>query len=313
MDPLAVAKLIPSKYNALLPPNWRWERASLLRTGTAVRVRKEDKWVKLIRQFQIRIMKAKTPAEHERIEIKYPGLYNAWLIWINSQPDTKFTIEAYLCSGASISDIAQRCRVALETIVCYSHMFYDVVDRLENSAYMVNVAFRKSIHSGLAERDYDLLWKLIGYLGGCKSLDVWLRFDERSNIATEREAKAKIESLFRSVTNAKALTAMMTIPVAYNQEVIFSTYAKLKDIEQKTEGPNSYDAIANSLNALVEGIGFNLGKPKPGKEKQVFEKFDRAGIELRASEQLDLVMNKKKPESVIVVPFPESERKKKDA
>ena len=301
MDNAAALRLIPSKFNAALPPDWRWERARWLRENHKYSRRKEDLWVTAIKRFQSSHEKAQTFNDYEKLLARMPGLYYAYDAYVLNER-LKWTIEAYLCAGTPLYAIAKRCCVDPETVAAYTMMFFDVTEKLESSSYMLNVAFKKSIHHGLHERDYDLLWKLMGYLGGTEMVDLCVQIDERSHVNSVDAAELKRHKSIRAFSEAKSLNALFTMPVAYNQEIILTTYTKLREIEARADAGQSQNIILNNLNTLVSGIDFQVGKPN--RTESAMNRYDSCEVELRASEQLKLVLGEEPPPDDILFKFP---------
>jgi len=51
-------------------------------------------------------------------------------------------------------------------ISLYERIFFNVNEKLKNRDYIMTCVIGPSVHSGLSDRDFDLLWKLFGYLYG---------------------------------------------------------------------------------------------------------------------------------------------------
>jgi hypothetical protein len=220
-DEVRIAKqavrLTPSKYNTAVPADWRWERARLLRENKMrASKRKEDPWVMMALRFQRELANADSRVAFERLEHKYPTIYWSWYWHSDMNAHNRWTIEAYLCSGLAMVEIADRHNLPVDLINCYAHLFFDVVGKTRHIEYMLNSVLGRNIHHGLLDKDVDLLWKLYGLLKG-------------------------------------PLLLAKTIPISYNQEVIFALHTKLSEIE-KADG-NAPEASSVLLGAAKEIIG----------------------------------------------------------
>jgi hypothetical protein len=291
-------RLIPSEYNTTPPVNWRWERARWLReNGKYVRKGREDPWVVMAGKFQRELQKSQGTAALERLAHKLPGLYWAWVWYDKAEKHTRWTVEAYLCAGASVAQIAARTKLHPEVLGCYAMLFFDVFGKTQHKLYMINEVIGRSVHHGLAEREYDLLWKLYGLLKGPLFLDtIILQDTQPGEVTSYVQSGAVSDALMRDFTRAKALTAMRTIPVAYNQEIIFNTYAKMREIEENADNPKQAQTlIMNGLNTLITSVEFVPGRPEP--VDQVQQDRYHGSAELRANEMLQIAMGNLPAES----------------
>jgi hypothetical protein len=258
-DEVRIAKqavrLTPSKYNTAVPADWRWERARLLRENKMrASKRKEDPWVMMALRFQRELANADSRVAFERLEHKYPTIYWSWYWHSDMNAHNRWTIEAYLCSGLAMVEIADRHNLPVDLINCYAHLFFDVVGKTRHIEYMLNSVLGRNIHHGLLDKDVDLLWKLYGLLKGPLLLEKLIRqTSDLTAVTTETGIQAAMTQLIRDAIGIRTLYAAKTIPISYNQEVIFALHTKLSEIE-KADG-NAPEASSVLLGAAKEIIG----------------------------------------------------------
>ena len=118
----------------------------------------------------------------EDLRRRFPGVYEAWRIYSTVKNDrldqvAAPALEAYLCSGADLDSIAERIGEHRDTIRVYAHLFFDVIGKQHQRMHMLNDVIGRSIHFGLTGREYDVLWKLFGFLKGPMFLDCFLAHD----------------------------------------------------------------------------------------------------------------------------------------
>lgn len=305
----APLRLLPSQHHQMLPPAWRWERASWLRgENRPVSKTKEDPWVVLAARFQKDLANCETYASFERLRNKYPGAFEAWTFFSDPKKSIRWTIEAYLCASATIREIAERTGEHVETVFCYANLFFDVAGKTRHRLYMINQVIGRSVNAGLNERDYDLLWKLFGLLKGPMFLDRFILCEnEPARMTSRSQGSAMVDDLFKTTAENKALVAMATISVAYNQEVIFTTYQKMREFERDSGGGNeTRSLITTNIGKMIGSFGFAVASP--GNKDAATWKDN--GVELRASELVERALGMKPRVKPVMAleHFPEPEK-----
>lgn len=288
-----VMRFTPSAHNTTLPPDWRWERARWLREhGKNLRKGGEDPWVTLAVKFQRELAKADSFAAHDRLGKKYPGVYWAWAHHSRPEQNTRWTIEAYLCADTPPAGISDRTGQHVETVAAYAHLFFDVMGRTRHRLFMMNEVLGRSIHYGLHERDYDLLWKLLGLLKGPLMLDlIVLGDDEPGQLTNYNQGSKSVNGMIRSSAEYLTWKTVRTTRVDYNQEVILNFYAKLRDIEAKAEsGASTASLLLSNVQAMMVNLGFQFGRPDRHGSPAFLSRHDDAAAEPRAGELLRLAM-----------------------
>jgi hypothetical protein len=280
-------KILPSSHNRMLPPNWRWERARWLREQKRYSRRgRDDSWVSMAYRFQNEWDRCDSHPAFERLRQRYPGVYSAFEFYSDEMSDTRWSIEAYLCAEATIKEISTRIGEHPESIYCYANLFFDVAGKQKHWLYMLNKVLGASIHAGLTDRKYDLLWKLLGLLRGPLFLDRFIKRDgQPTRMTSYDQGSSMARDLFKLSLENKALVAAQTVPVAYNQGLIFATYQKMEELEKANgAGAETQGAIVNSIVKMVSTFGFTIASDKPTGDEKC---WDDNGRELRSSQLVE--------------------------
>lgn len=279
--------MIPNKDNPLRPIDWRWLRAGWLRqTGKYARKSREDPETLLIKRYQTAKAACQNELQLERLMYRMPGLFNAEQFHDREDLDLHWEIEARLLARESLESIAQKLGVDVEVVFWYERAFYNVVEKIDNRSYIGTIAMGRSIHRGLFERDYDLLWKMLGYACGPIMVDALTR--KMAN-PTRVDAEDQIEPVMKSMTAAamagKTLTAAMTIPVSYNESVIIEWYTKMLEIEKNSgRGGDIVAMLTTNINAALTALPFSTDRPTVVAPQLTY--YDDQSAELRADEML---------------------------
>ena len=283
--------MIPSKDDPLRPPDWRWLRANWLRNnGKWCRKAIDDPETKLIKRYQTAKALCTSELQLERLMYKMPGLFHAEQFHGREDLDLRWEMEARFLARESFEDIAKKIGVAVEVVFWYERAFYNVTEKLDNQSYIGTVAMRKSIHRGINERDYDLLWKMLGYACGPLMVDsVTRKLAGAQRVDATDQVDATKRTLIDSVMADKALTTVMTMHVSYNQGVILDYYARILEIAKDSgKGGDITAMITTNINAALTALPFSTERPAVAAPQLAY--YDNQSAELRADELLAVGM-----------------------
>jgi hypothetical protein len=88
-------------------------------------------------------------------------------VQLSEECEIRWTVEAELLGGVPIADVARNAGVDPAAIVAYEKFFFNVLDRLECSAYIRHKILGPKYHYDLLTLDdREILLKMFGYLGG---------------------------------------------------------------------------------------------------------------------------------------------------
>ena len=205
--------------NPLRVPNWDGSvlgsRENRIRGATK---RTNDKWLIDAYRFQIALAKCKDEADRYELMDKYPDIYGAYLIYNRGDAEerhpARFAIEARILASQSDYDIARRMGIRPEVIAIYENVFFNVRDKLSNKDYISTVVMGPSIYAGLTDRDYDLLWKLYGYMYGPVALDAFINSTSRTFRPEKiEEVDAALAEDIKSTLVKKVAVTMRTFTI----------------------------------------------------------------------------------------------------
>ena len=294
--------LPPSQHDPFRPVNWRWERARWLREhGRYIRRNVDDQETMVAKKYQADLARAASDLDHARLATICPGVYHAHQIHLREDRDVRWTIEARLLAGEPFTRIAARTMTTPEVVCWYEKLFFNVRPCLGAPDYIANVVIGASMHHGLNDREYDLLWKLFGYFAGTHVLDFLITtFASPTRPEDAASAPAYLADDQRITIKRKSAIAARVLPLHNNFtiQIILETHAKLLEIERGGDGTGGTDdMMMEHIRAMLtvlggqDGAGDGLlyaGRRGRYMDLPQLEHYDGQAVELRASEQLTL-------------------------
>ena len=307
-----------SQHNPFRPPDWRFKRARwLIQSKKQARLVQDDAITKAVRRYLMLKDKCKDDTDIMALESKFPGIFWADEIYRTENMDTRWSVEARLLSRQSLEDIASKCNTTAETIMWYERVFFNVIPHLDRLDYIVNVVMGQSVHSGLYERDYDLLWKMLGYSYGPIFLDALiLPVTNPARVNNPSEINAAWVDHNKGAMHRKAGIALQTIPVAYNQVSIIQLYNEAIKIERDSEsgGGGVASQITSNIQAALTCLPFRAGKATVEGRVQILPEmlgyYDKQSVELRANEMINVALGQEDMvvrDKIANIKFPEVE------
>jgi hypothetical protein len=242
----------------------------------------------------------------ERLMYKMPGLYHAEQLHDREDLDLRWEMEARFLARESFESIGGKIGIDVEVVFWYERAFYNVLEKLNNQSYIGNVAMGRSVHRGLFERDYDLLWKMFGYACGPLMIDSLTRkLTNPQQVDAADQVDVAKHALTSSALVDKALTAAMTIPVSYNQSIILEFYHKMLEIQRNSgKGGDIIAMITNNINSALTALPFSAERSTVTAPQLSY--YDDQSAELRADEVLavDLGFDSPALRDAVKVTFP---------
>jgi hypothetical protein len=277
--------------NPFRPANWRFERARIMReTKTRGRGRRtDDQWVHRAYKFQSGLAKCKDDVDRYELMEEFPDLYGAYLIYQRGENEDRhpmrYAVEARLLAGQNNYDIAGRLGVESGLIEAYEKIFFNVREKLNNPDYIMTCVLGPSIHAGLSDRDYDLLWKLFGYIYGPLALDAFIHATTRKyrpeNLTEVDTALA--EDTRSSLQRKVAIVARTYTVNPFSQSELLNIYARLLEMEKDTGGEKNRDVILQNVQVMLDKLPFKVGGGAADQPILV-EHYDSGGVELHTDE-----------------------------
>jgi hypothetical protein len=259
----------------------------------------------LIKKYQLERIKAKTEYEVDAIARRYPGLYFAEEIYHRTDVDTRWIIEARLLANEPLDIIATKVNASTDTILCYERTFFSVLHNLHRPDWVATAVIGKSIHKGLKDREYDTLWKCIGYGLGPIMLDGMINpVTPHQHLTDVKQVTPAASTLVGTFMTHKALMAAATWPTAFNQRDIVELFKDLLNIEKNSGGGESTrDLMTESVRVMFETLhGTIRTQATLGKSPVI---YDGRGSELRADEQFLITLRQSDTPPVDDFVFPE--------
>jgi hypothetical protein len=289
------------------PTDWRWEKARIMREdprlATLLR-HQDDDWTRRARKFQEDFEGASDDYEQILLARRWPALWAAHCL--RFQEDEKrllrYEIEARLLANEPFERIAERTGLSPDTVIWYEKIFFSVIDKLKNRGWVAHCVMGESAQAGMTERDYDLLWKMMGYMGGGLILDAVI---DKSFDVARPENSGQIGQFLNDdierISTIKMAVAMRTMPVnTYTQEKIAEIFQRFRELKKMADGPGGTgDMLTSNILAMIGCIGWTVGHDKVmvaaddpkrivGRLREEVLEADNCAVELRASELMQL-------------------------
>jgi hypothetical protein len=288
-------------------PDGRWLRAQDWLNGGPVPTARRDgvESAKCIKRLE-RFLRAYRQCQSNeqllcRLALEYPAIFWAHYLYNNeSIQRARFAVEARIMARQSDREIAQ-CIGCLEaTVAAYEAIFFHVRDKLDNKDYIISTIFRESVSRGLQDRDYDLLWKLVGYAQGPSMLDAMISgFASPTWVERTEDVAASFQDLAIDSTKHKAAVAALAVPVDNSTQMsLINTFVKYTNVERKTDSAGkASDQIQQNIDSMMEALPFGAGtRPKDHCQQNPAEaQFDKPAAELSTDELVNVVVGFRMP------------------
>lgn len=294
------------------PPDWRWQKARLLREqGRRASRRRDDEWVTVARNFQGAVARCANDWQLADLAEQFPALVDArQLAEQDGVQSFKWELEARLLANESPDRIAERMVLPATTVRAYEALFFNVQDRLRHLSWIVHAVFGRSIHAGLNERQYDLLWKMYGYFGGAHLVDFMVdTFGDAGKAAGPDKVRAWLENDQRESLARKAAIAARTIPVnSYTQPAILEIAQKYYEIEKAAGTAAGQSAVLGLLNDVMASMAWSVGGGTPENPVPALApRIDGFAAEMRVTEMFALTAGREEDlAGVSTLTFPEA-------
>jgi hypothetical protein len=271
-------------------PDWRWQRAGELIEGARVARGRDDDGVRQATKFRRLLARCQTDEDRLVALDACPALYEAHSLYAaeDDAPEPRWELEARLLAREPFPTIERKMGLSTETIAAFECFFFDVINRLDAPSLIVHTVIGRSVQTGLAERDYDALWKLMGYLAGPLVLDSCIyKFAQPQQIITTDGVKAFWKDFAKDQLGMKAGVAALTYPVNWQtREQILTFYTQILQMEANAGqiGGTSETYVSN-VKAMMETFAWS--KYLPGVDTEMTGKvaeLEANGVRLRATE-----------------------------
>lgn len=293
---------------------WRWEMARLMRERKVRGLKRTsiDTYVTDALKFQGALANCQDDVDRWSLMEAYPDLYAAYLIHRRGDDEDRhpmrFALEARLLSGQSPREIADLMGLSIASVEIYEKVFFNVVERLQHQDYIMTCVIGPSVHAGLSDRDYDLLWKLFGFLYGPTVLDAFIHTTSRKfRPETLSEVDAALADDTRSALQRKVAVVARTYVVnPFSQSELLNIYARFIEVEKESNSGKAQDVILQNIQVMLDKLPWQSGAETDGAYKRIAE-YEVGAVELRTDELLQVSVGQalSKPLDVAGTRFPE--------
>lgn len=279
-------------------PHWRWLRTIEVDSGEDRPSRVLDgeagyTWIRRALQLKRHFARMNNnPRRRRALLLRDRELYWAHSMWLAEKQPTRWGIEARVVAGESDEEIAAKLGTAPEVVTAYVNVFFDIREKLHNVDYMLNVVMADAVVRGLQERQYDLLWKLMGYHGGPHALDAAIsKFIPIARPSTKDDVSGFFHDFAINSMKYKSAVAAATVPInTHTQLPLLDSFVKYVEIERTTENASKAHAtIVENIGAMLSALPFKVGTKLDSASLKMVP-FDNGAAELK-NEELMIVAN----------------------
>lgn len=303
VTPFNVTPIIHSRMNPARPPDWVWKRAQGILAGTEpAPSRKWDKdagygYIKQAIKF-IQKREAVTTIDDEyELAFSMPDLFWSYNMFGDTTNIIRYSIEAHVLAGSSDNEIAMRVNLAPSVVRAYCNLFFDVRDRMQCRQWVVHSIIGISVHNGLAEREYDLLWKLYGLMMGPHTLDVLeLKFINPNRPNSPDMVGNAIEDDVVSTMKLKASLAAKGVSASNaTYGMLLDRFTRFVEIERNSDTQGqAQSSILQNVEHILTNMPFRVGNQRSTTRGSVtvvgqqteLEEFESTAVELTYEETL---------------------------
>lgn len=304
--------------NKRRPGDWRWQRACELAEGARSVRGRDDETVKFASKFRRLLDRCDDDLDRLGVLDAYPAVYEAYSLYDASDDPTehRWELEARLLAKESFADIEAKMGIPPETVEAYERIFFDVIDRLESPSLIVHTIIGRAVQTGLAEREYDCLWKLFAYFLGPAVLDALVfKFNMPQHTETHDGLRAAMRDFAKDTVDIKAGITLLTTPANWQtRELLLNLWKDLLALEMKAgQAGIGTETFNENVKALTETFEQLFTKHRPGVDADVVGRaaeLEAGGVRMRASELAAIGLGKEPTGLELLVhtaKYPESE------
>jgi hypothetical protein len=177
-----------------------------------------------------------------------------------------------------------------QVIEMYEKIFFDVISRLGARSIITHTVMGRAVQAGLAERQYDCLWKLLGYGAGSAVLDAYIyKLNMLTGPQTADETSAFWNDQTKELIKMKGYLSALTMPVNWQtQQDILNLWCRMLEMEQQAgAGGAGAETMVENVRVLMEHLPFARHTPGVDKEAGGAQtRLEANGVRLRTNELL---------------------------
>jgi hypothetical protein len=292
--------------------SWRWSRAvKIATTDTKLSRRKDDLWIKRAAALHQAVIAAVKEEDKYAIAEGDYDVYWAQELYNNRGEESDVrrlmphSIEARLLARQSYEEIAKTVGMWPGAIEAYEKLFFDVGEKIDCRDYILFAVMGPAIYRGLRARQYDLLWKLLGYMHGPHALDVMITTCVNPTRPSDASAAAAwIVDATRGDMARSAMVAAKTLSIRDDSALfIIEAYVKMCEVERTAGKGGASEAQTNSIKAMMASLAFSVGSAPPPegienrkRNAKAIDAYNGTGVELRGDELTAISMGMPGPD-----------------
>jgi hypothetical protein len=251
------------------PPDWMWQRAVGTILGTEPGpTRRFDSaegvaGIKKLIKFIHKKTAAASLLDEYNLAFSMPEIFWAHRMYENKSDILRYSIEAHALAGSSDLDIAMRVNYSANIIKTFCDMFFDVRSRLDKQQWIVHSVIGISVHHGIAERQFDLLWKLYGLMMGSQMLDALeLKFINPVRPMSADMVGNAIEDDVVSTMKLKANLAAKGVTAGNaTYGMLLDRFTRFVEIERNSDTQGqAHSSILKNVEEVLNNMPFRVGQ-----------------------------------------------------
>ncbi len=288
-------------FNPLRCVDWRWQRACGIVDGVQPPPgRRRDThegahWIRRAVELKRLLNRCRDDMDQSLVAVRLPHLFFAYHIWTHPTNPMRWYIESYLLASCTDQEISIKTGADPETVSAYENLFFNVREKLPNQGYILNCVIGPALHRGLSDREYDLLWKLYGYIYGPYMLDSLIsktvapsRCDSPDAVAATLRDDAVGNVLIASAKAGKTIGVNTA-----TQLDLLNIFTKFVEIEQSNDNARrGSEQIMSAISSMLSSVPFTVAGRDPTQghtlTRNRVASVRGAGFELTSEEMLRL-------------------------
>lgn len=308
----------------LCPPDWRFRLGlRLAGRGKADRftrpVLDADPYLGDVVEF-LRLSENRRDEDNQWLILNhFPNIAQAHNLHHHPNKHAAQTLRARVVAGQEPESIAARMCARPEVVGWYERLFWDVRGRLGQHDYVLNVVLGEKHHTTMTERDTDVLWNFIAFVGGPVALDAVLR--KSYNVIRPHRVEdinQFVKDSTKAMINLRALVATRTLQLSPLTQIPLIELWQTLSIADQASGADSgvsavLKVVGDALTKLPHASGKNATQISISLLPQVNAKpVMRLPGDLRADELMIAAATGELPEGIDKLDFPPTPGRKKD-
>lgn len=229
--------------------------------------RNEDAATLAAVKFQQALARCTNDIDRHMLMEREPGIYHAYLVRRPAETQEgsiqRWSLEARLLTNESDDDIADKIGCTPTIIEWYERLFFNVREKLRARDYIMTTVIGPAVHTGMTDRDYDILWKVFGYIYGPIVLDAFMTTSTSigSLVETGEEVNDRFDVDISATIRRKAMICARTYVLnGFTQEGMMNIYSRFRELEQaKDSGGQAKDTFMNTIQVVINKMPWSNG------------------------------------------------------